>query len=97
MKLCHIKTNQIGFSKNDLINLLLQNFRSQKSLKQHFFSLKKEDNPNQNQYLNLCKKILGKCFKLKSVVRDVFLRILTLYTLSESHRFDQKEGGQKYL
>ena len=54
---------------------------------------------NKPQFMNQCKKILGKCFKINKNVRNVFVRMLMLYSLSSTHHLDpsKQDSGQQQL
>ena len=101
-------TNKSHLSKTryDFINLILQHFKSQKALKFHLKkslttspSSQSSSPPDKRNFMNQCKKLLGKCWKLESESRNVFGRILTLYSLSSTHGSDpnNKESGQQQL
>ena len=87
--------------RSEFIKLILQHFKTQKSLKFHV-SCKKLKNEENNVYTEQnvnknfmfhCKKILGKCFKLDKASRDVFIRILMLYNLSSTFYSDARKGN----
>jgi hypothetical protein len=105
-KSCHILNQTQTKARPDFIKLLLQHFKSQKYLK--FSSNSKEKSPakpnaaaaaSSSHFMNQCKKILGKCYKLEKTSRSVFVRILLLYSLSSSYHNDQnnEESGQQKL
>jgi hypothetical protein len=103
-KMCHVTNIGQVTSRADLVKALLQHFKTQKSLKQHFFSLNKtkaipNEDIKKSQFMMNCKKLLGKCYKLNKIVRDVFVRILTLYSLSSANHIDpnKKDSGQQQL
>lgn len=55
--------------------------------------------PKSQHFMGQCKKILGKCWKLEKEARNVFGRILALYSLSSTYNSDpnKKESGQQQL
>lgn len=92
--------------RSEFIKLILQHFKSQKSLKFHLKSKELSSvrnspskDPSKSQFMNQCKKILGKCFKLEKNTRDVFVRVLLLFSLASSHHNDpnKQESGQQQL
>ncbi len=103
-KMCHVTNIGQVTTRADLVKALLQHFKTQKNLKQHFFSLNKNkvtqnEDIKKSQFMMNCKKLLGKCYKLSKIVRDVFVRILTLYSLSSANYIDpnKKDSGQQQL
>ncbi len=103
-KISHVTNIGQITSRVDLIKTLLQHFKTQKNLKQHFFSLNKNksmqnEDIKKSQFMMNCKKVLGKCYKLNKIVRDVFVRILTLYSLSSDSHIDsnKKDSGQQQM
>lgn len=107
-RICNVGgANKAHLSKTrfDFINLILQHFKSQKMLKFHLKSSAssstspRADSPSKRNFMNQCKKLLGKCWKLEAASRNVFGRILTLYSLSSTHGSDpnSKESGQQQL
>ena len=101
-KTCHVLNLTQNIKRRiDLVKAILQHFKTQKSIKSHFFG-KKNQNPSESQapqYMVHCKKILGKCFKLEKKVRGVFVRILMLYSLSSTNHIDpsKNDSGQQNL
>lgn len=98
-KICHVvNLTQTVKVRSEFIKLILQHFRTQKSLK---FNTKKEINSSSPKphFMLQCKKILGKCFKLNQDTRDVFVRILMLFSLSSTCYFDpnKKDNAQQNL
>jgi Fanconi-associated nuclease 1 len=85
--------------RSDLVKTILQHFKTQKGLQ---FGGAKSTQPaggiNQ-KFMTQCKKLLGKCYKLDTESRGVFVRILMLYNLSSTYHSDANgtESGQKQL
>lgn len=98
IRLCHISVVQTN--KTEMIRAILQHFKTQKSVKSHFFKKSQDDQTNNGttpNYMLQCKKILGKCFKLDKNVRSIFVRTLILYSLSSSYQSDPNNAGQQQL
>lgn len=95
-KTCHITSLSSNQSnKTEIIKLILQHFKTQKSLMFNFSSNKNiNSKPN---YMIQCKKVLGKCFKLNKSIRGVFVRALILFSLSSSYIADLNNTGQQQL
>lgn len=58
------------------------------------------ESPTKRNFMKQCKKLLGKCWKLESESRNVLGRILTLYSLSNTHGSDpnkRESSGQQQL
>lgn len=107
-RVCHVGGGQTNLNKTraEFIKLILQHFKSQKMLKFHLKAKKISkhetpllESPSKGNFMNQCKKLLGKCWKLADQARNLFGRILTLYSLSSTHNFDpsKKESGQQQL
>jgi hypothetical protein len=105
-KTCHIgNLSQAVKTRSELIKLILNHFKTQKSLKFNFDKSKDTQNTQTQKttphFMNHCKKILGKCYKLNKKVRDVFVRVLLIYSLSSSSHLDPgkspSESGQQKL
>lgn len=110
-KVCHVGGGgQAHMSKNrsEFIKLILQHFKSQKMLKFHVDTKQTSrgdqacvvhESPSKRHFMSQCKKLLGKCWKLEKHARNLFGRILTLYSLSSTHSSDpnKKESGQQQL
>jgi hypothetical protein len=93
--------------RSEFIKLILNHFKTQKSLKFHVKSQKLHQNEESNvspenaaqgnnlnkTFMNQCKKLLGKCYRLEKTKRDVFVRILMLYNLSSSYNSDVQKGN----
>lgn len=98
-------------TRYDFIGLILQHFKSQRMLKFHLKSSSNSSTTSPSKtsqaadlltkrnFMNQCKKLLGKCWKLETESRNVLGRILTLYSLSSTHGSDpnKKESGQQQL
>ena len=106
-KICHV-TNPCQSVKlrSEFIKLILAHFKTQKSLKFHLKSelldKPKELSPKQQtkpHFMNQCKKVLGKSYKLNKTSRDVFVRLLMLYSLSSTGHLDpsKQDSGQQQL
>ena len=100
--MCHvINLTQTAKLRSEFIKLILQHFRTQKSLKFNKKSPQKEINSSSPKphFMLQCKKILGKCYKLNQDTRDVFVRILMLFSLSSTCYFDpnKKDNAQQNL
>lgn len=84
---------------NDYKIAILKHFKTQKGL--NFFKSQKSVDETSNQlksnYMSYCKNLLGKCFKLDKNTRDVFVRVLMLYSLSSTHHVDHLDSGQQQL
>ena len=112
-KVCHVvNPSQSVKLRSEFIKLILQHFSSQKCLKFHLKSneiLNSQTSSssssslaihsNKSQFMLKCKQTLGKCYKLNKTMRDVFVRVLMMYSLSSTHRVDpaKKESGQETL
>lgn len=104
-KICHVQQSTVKI-RSEFIKLILQHFRTQKSLKFNFKSTSPKCNNNELKantskpyFMIQCKKILGKCFKINQQIRDVFVRLLMLFSLSSCHHFDpnKKDNAQQSL
>jgi len=96
-KICHVQQTTVKV-RSEFIKLILQHFRTQKSLKfNNNKSNEIQTNTNKPYFMIQCKKILGKCFKLNQESRDVFVRLLMLFSLSSCHHFDpnKKDNPQQ--
>ena len=92
-KTCHVvNLSQTVKLRSEFIRLILQHFRTQNSLKfnSKASSPEKEKHMNANKphFLLQCKKILGKVFKLNYEQRNVFVRILMLFSLTSTFHID---------
>ncbi len=113
-KCCHVSClPQAAKARSEFIKLILQHFKTQKTLKFHFKQkgASELNNASQSssvensqteqtvkpQFMTQCKRILGKCYKLEKNARNVFVRILMLYSLSSTHHIDPGESGQQQL
>lgn len=103
-KICHVvNLTQTVKLRSEFIKLILQHFKTQKSLKFNpkIISPKREvqSSSNRPHFMLQCKKILGKCFKLSQEIRDVFVRILMLFSLSSTVYVDpnRKDNAQQNL
>ena len=105
-KICHIgNLSQTVKLRSEFMKLILNHFKTQKSLKFNFKLENSKDIQNQQattpHFMNQCKKVLGKCYKLNKKVRDVFVRVLLIYSLSSSGHLDpgknSSESGQSML
>ncbi|RMZ97501.1 fanconi-associated nuclease 1 [Brachionus plicatilis] len=99
IRICHISAASQS-NKTEMIRTILQHFRTQKSVKSHFFKKSLDDQAKSSStpnYMLQCKSILGKCFKLDKNVRGIFVRALILYSLSSSYQSDPNNAGQQQL
>ena len=106
-KICHvINQSQSVKLRSEFIKLILSHFKTQKSLKFHLkteeLNKSKVSPPTQQtkpHFMNQCKKVLGKSYKLNKAVRDVFVRLLMIYSLSSTGHLDpsKKDSGQQQL
>ena len=85
----------------DLINTIIKHFKTQKRL--NFVNTKAAIKETQSlvdtKYMIYCRNLLGKSYKLDKTTRDVFVRILMLYSLTSTHHMEQNslDSGQKQL
>ena len=100
-KTCHVvNLSQTVKIRSEFIRLILNHFKTQKSL---VFNAKPETTTTKSashlHFMNHCKKALGKCYKLNKNVRDVFVRVLILHSLSSSGHLDttKNDSGQQQL
>jgi hypothetical protein len=89
------KLNTQASSRKDIIKLLIEQSTNQKGLS----FLKINLNNHKSYYLKESKALLGKCYKLQDNIRQVFVRVHMLYSLSSTHHLDQNsfDSGQKSL
>ena len=98
IRICHMSVAQSN--KTEMIRSILQHFKTQKSVRSHFFKNRLDGPPQSDStsnYMVQCKKILGKSFKLEKNVRSIFVRVLILYSLSSSYQSDPNNAGQQQL
>lgn len=89
----HILTpSQNVKGRGDLIKQIIQHFKTQKSLKFNKHQSSENGGINKN-FMDKCKRLLGKCWKLDKAKRDVFIRILMLYNLSSTYHSDSNRGN----
>ena len=99
VKQFHI-VNAQGFTRRvDYINAIIKHFKTQKRLNFTNKTIVENDSLVNAKYMAYCKGLLGKCYKLDKNIRDVFVRILMLYSLTSTHHMDQKslDSGQQQL
>ncbi len=106
-KMCHVtsKSSQNSIIRSEYIKLILNHFKSQQNDIKFYLKAKQTNNNdnktnnNNSQFMKHCKKILGKCYKLNKMKRNVFVRILMLYSLSSTYQIDpnRKDDGQQAL
>ena len=102
-KICHINLSQTVKVRSEFIRLILNHFKTQKSLTFDSKSKKQTSKVSTQSttpyFMNHCKKILGKCYKLNKPIRDVFVRVLLIYSLSSSGHLDttKNDSGQQQL
>jgi hypothetical protein len=110
VKTCHISTmSQSVKLRSEFIKLILQHFKTQKGI---MFNLKTKNSDHSTdsallsnesiantKFMQHCKRILGKCYKLCKQIKDVFVRILMLYSLTSTHHLDMssQESGKQQL
>ncbi len=89
--------------RTDYIQALLKHFNEQKGL--NFTnrnsttsdSISKINEALRTKYLNDCKMVLGRSYKLNKSTRDLFLRLFMLYFVSTSHKCAQLNEYQSYM
>jgi len=88
-KACHVVNfSQTVKNRSEYIRLILQHFRTQKSLnflsKVGSPSKETQMDSSKSYFLLQCKKILGRVVKLNNEQRNVFVRILMLFSLTST-------------
>ncbi len=84
----------------DYVNAILKHFKTQKRINFNKAALVDAiENAANSKYMIYCKNLLGKSFKLNKNIRDVFVRILMLFSLSSTQHMDQHnvDSGQQPL